>query len=133
MLKFGKYDKINKEHIYDINSYFNRNVLFAICIKLILNHPEITDSFITNFIYLDNKDNIIGISNTDQGTYLIGYKPRKGKTLAEQKILLNNETSKLISILLEMSKDIRKNLKDNNNDLYKKLFISVWEYVSVFV
>lgn len=124
MLKFGKYDRINQSHLYDKDSYLNRNVLFAIAVKLILNHPEITDSFIANFIYLDNKDNIIGISNTDQGTYLIGYKPRKGKTLAEQKILLNNETSKLISILLEMSKDIRKNLKDNNNDLYKKLFIS---------
>lgn len=124
MLKFGKYDRINQSHLYDKDAYLNRNVLFAIAVKLILNHPEITDSFITNFIYLDNKDNIIGISNTDQGTYLIGYKPRKGNTLAEQKILLNNETSKLISILLEMSKDIRKNLKDNNNDLYKKLFIS---------
>ena len=124
MLKFGKYDRINQSHIYDKDSYLNRNVLFAIAVKLILNHPEITDSFISNFVYWDEKDNVVGINNTDQGTYLIGYKPRKGKTLAEQKILLNDETSKLISILLEMSVDIRKNLKDNNNDLYKKLFIS---------
>lgn len=124
ILKFGKYDKINQGHLYDKNSYLNRNVLFAIAVKLILNHPEITDSFISNSMYLDDNDDIIGISETDQGTYLIGYKLRKGKTLAEQKILLNNETSKLISILLEMSKDIRKNLKEHNNDLYKKLFIS---------
>lgn len=124
MLKFGKYDKINKEHIYDIDSYFNRNVLFAICIKLILNHPEITDSFILNCLYYDEKDKIVGVESTDQGKYLIGYKLRKGQSLAEQKILLNEETSKLISILLEMTSDIRKNLKDNNNPLYKKLFIS---------
>ena len=124
ILKFGKYDRITQSHLYDKDAYFNRNVLFAIAVKLVLNHPEITDSFISNFIYIDDKNNVVGIRKTDQGTYLIGYKPRKGKILAEQKILLNQETSKLISILLEMTEDIRKNLKDNNNDLYKKLFIS---------
>lgn len=124
MLKFGKYDRIKKEDIYDIESYLNRNVLFAICIKLILNHPEITDSFIVNCLYYDEKDNIVGVKHTDQGKYLIGYKLRKGQNLAEQKILLNEDSSKLISILLEMSSDIRKNLKDNNNPLYRKLFIS---------
>ncbi len=124
MLKFSKYDRINKSHVYDIDSYFNRNVLFAVAIKLILNHPEITDSFIYNCEYFDDKDNIIGIQSTDQGTFLIGYKPRKGQSLAEQKILLNQNSFKAISILLEMTMDIRKNLKDNNNPLYKKLFIS---------
>ena len=124
MLKFGKYDRINQSHLYDKDAYLNRNILFAIGVKLILNHPEITDSFISNCLYLDDKDNIIGINSTDQGTYLIGYKLRRGQNLAEQKILLNEETSKLICILLEMSADIRNNLKSNNNNLYKRLFIS---------
>lgn len=124
ILKFGKYDRINKSHVYNIDSYFNRNVLFAVAIKLILNHPEITDSFIYNCEYFDDKDNIIGIQSTDQGTFLIGHKPRKGQSLAEQKILLNPNSFKVISILLEMTSEIRKNLKDNNNPLYKKLFIS---------
>lgn len=124
ILKFNKYDRINKKHIYDTESYFNRNVLFAICVKLILNHPEITDSFLFNCLYYDEKDNIIGVKNTDQGKYLIGYKLRKGQDLAEQKILLNENSDKLVSILLKMTSDIRKNLKDNNNSLYKKLFIS---------
>ena len=124
ILKFGKYSRITQSHLYDKDSYLNRNVLFAIAVKLILSHPEITDSFIYNCEYFDNKNNIVGVNTTDQGTYLIGYKPRKGKALAEQKILLNKDTSKVISILLEMSKDMRKNLKDNNNFLYKKLFIS---------
>lgn len=123
MLKFGKYDRINKSHVYDTDAYFNRNVLFAIALKLILNHPEITDSFISNCLYFDDKDNIIGIQSTDQGKYLIGYKLRKGLSLAEQKILLNEDSLNAISILLEMTKDIRKNLKDNNNNLYKNLFI----------
>ena len=124
MLKFGKYDRINKAHVYNSDSYFNRNVLFAVAIKLILNHPEITDSFIFNCDYFDNKDNIIGVKSTDQGTYLIGYKLRKGKNSAEQKILLNQDSLKAVSILLEMTSDIRKNLKENNNPLYRKLFIS---------
>lgn len=124
MLKFGKYDRINQEHLYNRDSYLNRNVLFAIGIKLILNHPEITDSFLSNCLYFDEADNIVGVKSTDQGTYLIGYKLRRGQNLAEQKILLNEESSKLISILLEMSLDIRNSLKNNKNILYKKLFIS---------
>lgn len=124
MIKYGKYDRINISHIYDKESYFNKNMLYAICIKLILNHPEITDSFLLNCQYYDDKDNVIAINNTDQGTYLIGYKKRKGTNLAQQKILLNNETSKLIYILIEMTKDIRESLKKENNYLYKNLFIS---------
>lgn len=124
MIKYGKYDRINISHIYDKDSYFNKNMLYAICIKLILNHPEITDSFLLNCRYYDEKDNVIGINNTDQGNYLIGYKKRKGTNLAQQKILLNNETNRLMSILIEMTKDIRENLKKENNSLYKNLFIS---------
>ena len=124
MLKFGKYDRINKIDVYDTEAYLNRNVLFAIGIKLILIHPEITDSFINSCLYFDDKDNIIGIKYTDQGHYLIGYKPRKGNSLAEQKILLTPESLKLVTILINMSADIRANLKKNNNSLYKKLFIS---------
>lgn len=124
MIKYGKYDKIAACQIYEKNSYFNRNIMYAICIKLILNHPEITDSFLLNCLYYDEKDNVIGVRETDQGTYLIGYKKRRGIRLAEQKILLNKETSKLISILLEMTKDIREGLKKDKNSLYKKLFIS---------
>ncbi len=124
IIKYGKYDRINISHIYDKDSYFNKNMLYAICIKLILNHPEITDSFLLNCRYYDEKDNVIGINNTDQGNYLIGYKKRKGTNLAQQKILLNNETNRLMSILIEMTKDIRENLKKENNSLYKNLFIS---------
>ena len=124
ILKYNKYDGIKQSSLYDRNSYFNKNVLFAIVVKLVINHPEITDSFIMNCEYLDDKDNNIGIIETDQGVFLLGAKARKGINLAEQKILLNKDSMNYINILLEMTKGIRENLKENNNDLYKKLFIS---------
>lgn len=66
MIKYGKYDKIAACQIYEKDSYFNRNIMYAICIKLILNHPEITDSFLLNCLYYHEKDNVIGVRETDQ-------------------------------------------------------------------
>lgn len=123
-IKFGKYDKINIEHLYDKDSYFNANIMYAICLKLIENHPEITLSFLENCTYLDKNDNVAGVINSDAGQYLVSYKKRRGFKNAEQKILLNEDSSKLLGILIEMTESIRNCLKNNGDERYKDLFIN---------
>lgn len=123
-MRLGKYDKVNIENLYDKDSYFNANIMYAICLKLIENHPEITLSFLENCSYLDKNDNIIGVINSDNGQYLVSCKKRRGVKNAEQKILLNEDSNKLLSILIEMTVSIRNCLKNNGDERYRDLFIN---------
>jgi hypothetical protein len=103
--------------IFDRNTIFQRRHALAIAYLLISEHPEITESFLLNCTVTES------IKETDQGTYLVSYKNRKGPDLSEQKILLNNNSLKLINILLDETKIIRNFLQANNNPDYEKLFI----------
>lgn len=68
---------INKKAI------FNKTHAFASCCLLIIYNPAITEQFLKE---LTQSSVVV----TDQGTYLVGKKHRKGKEFSEQKILLTN-------------------------------------------
>jgi hypothetical protein len=96
---------------------FQKKHALAISYLLIVEHPEITESFLLNCDFYES------IKETDQGTFLVSYKNRKGPELAEQKILLNDVSLYLINILLAETAIIREYLKINNHAEYRKLFI----------
>jgi hypothetical protein len=98
-------------------------LLLAIQFKLVVEHPEITESFFKQCFYYDNRNNIICFNETDAGIYFISQKPRIGKNNAEQKILLNKDSQRALDIYIEMTKEMRESLKEQNNEDYKKLFI----------
>lgn len=82
---------INKN--FNVNSIFNRTHLIAVCSLLVINHPAITEQFLKEL----TRNSIV---KTDNGTFLIGKKHRKGLNYSEQKILLNENSEKLINILV---------------------------------
>lgn len=94
---------------------------------LVGNHPEITDSFLINFKLYDLNENLIGIKKTDAGTYLSGNKLRRGSKLAEQNILLNEKTEHIVNLLINSTKPIREELKENGNNDWCKLFVGLNE------
>lgn len=92
---------------------------------LVDNHPEITESFLINFKLFNDNNEMIGLKETDAGTYLTGNKFRKGSRLAEQNILLDEKSKKIINLLIKSTEKIRSYLKNNNNDDWKYLFIGI--------
>jgi len=123
--RFGKYDKITSKDLYNKDALFNRTIVTALFCQLILEHPEITESFILNCKLYDDHGNISCLKNTDAGTYLISYKPRRGVHKSEQKILLSQKSKKIVDLIIESTAVMRKHLKEINNDDYKKLIIFV--------
>lgn len=102
-----------------INSYDLDSFMFL----LISEHPQITESYLLNFELYDELNNLSGYIKTDESSYLIGYKKRRGSELAEQKILLNSKTQKLIENIFHLTKDYREFLKYQNNDDWRYLFL----------
>lgn len=127
--KFKKKHKIN----LDLNELIfksgipTHSVLEYFMFGLIDNHPEITDSFLIKFELYDLKGRLVGIKKTDAGMYLTGNKLRRGSKLAEQNILLNKESEKIINLLLTSTSLIRNYLKKIGNNDWCKLFIGLNE------
>lgn len=105
------------------NTLLTSNSLEPFMFLLINEHPQITESFLLNFELYNNEKNLTGYINIEDCYYLIGYKKRKGAELAEQKILLNDKSKKLIDTVLELTSNYRNYLKNNNNDDWRYLFI----------
>jgi hypothetical protein len=96
---------------FNLNSIFNKNHLFAIQCLLVINHPAITEQFLFEL----TQDSVV---KTDNGTFLVGKKHRKGKEFSEQKILLNDETIKLVKLLVENHEKMRKFTQSKSLNLH---------------
>jgi hypothetical protein len=107
----------------DTNGLVRNTFLLAVQFKLIIEHPEITESFLHECSLYDERDNIFCLRNSDNGNLLVSHKSRKGKKSAEQIISLNTESKRVLDILIELTQDMRDNLKSNNNQDWRKLFI----------
>jgi hypothetical protein len=90
---------------------FNKEHLIAAFSILVIEHPVITDGFLKDI----EKKSVV---KTDQGTFLIGRKHRKGKNYSEQKVLLNERSLKVVNILLDNNKKMGKLVNSDSLTLH---------------
>lgn len=91
---------------------------------LINEHPEITERYLLCLELYNKHGRLVGIEKTDAGIWLVGYKPRKGSSLSQQKILLNKKSESLFNKILRITEPLRKNLQELGDDNYKYLFLT---------
>lgn len=101
-----------------------QRVLAAFAILLIDAHPKITASFLSTLKLFDRHGKQTGFVQTDAGYYLVGDKRRKGSKLAEQRILLTDETTELVRQLIALTEPARNYLKKHRKD-WRNLLIGV--------
>lgn len=94
------------------------------CTALTAMHPEITPSFLENLQIFDKNEKVSGFVCTDAGTYLVGFKYRCGAAMAEQKILLNKNSRKIVKQIIMLTMPLRKYLKSRNDDNYRYLLLT---------
>ncbi|MEC6744611.1 hypothetical protein [Pseudomonas qingdaonensis] len=90
---------------------------------LIAHHSEITPEFLMSCKLYNQHGMISGLEQTDAGWYLVGYKYRKGAQLAEQKILLNDDSYRAVKTLIALTDPARLYLKKKNDPAYRLLFL----------
>jgi len=98
--------------------------LLGHCMVLVANHPQITPSFLENFQLFDKNGKLVGYINSDERNKLIGFKYRRGSKLAEQVIILNDETSQIVEQLIEITTSLREFLKAKHDDAWRYLLLT---------
>lgn len=96
-----------------------RLTLLPHCAILISSHPEITDSFLTKLCLYDQHGNMSGYLLSDGGAKLIGNKYRKGKMHAQQSILLNEKTQKIVEQIITLTQPLRDYLRKKGDDTWR--------------
>lgn len=99
-------------------------LLLAHAAVLVANHPSITPSFLERLELFDKNGQRTGLTKTDAGWYLRGNKMRKGAALAQQDILLNAESLRVVEDVVEMTQRLRDWLRANGRDTWRRLFLS---------
>ncbi|MGQ3170540.1 MAG: hypothetical protein ACT6RZ_08955 [Methylophilus sp.] len=94
------------------------------CILLISNHPVITSSFLENLELFDKHGRLTGFVESDGNYKLVGVKKRRGSRLAQQIVILNEITTKVVKQIIELSSHIREYLKQSNDDNWRYLLLT---------
>jgi hypothetical protein len=98
--------------------------IFPFQCLLVANHQQITPSFLENLELYNKNEEMAGFLKTDTGCQLIGFKRRKGRKKALQKINLNAEMIMLVDELIKITTPLRAYLKSQNDDSWRYLFLS---------
>jgi hypothetical protein len=98
--------------------------LYPFQLLLVAEHPEITSVFLRDFELYNKRGQLSGLLKTNSGYQLIGYKDRKTKKLAEQKIALSERAITLVNQVIEITKPLREFLKKSSNDNWRYLFLT---------
>jgi hypothetical protein len=94
------------------------------CTILVVNHPEITPSYLSNLELFDKNGKQIGFVVKDGHCQLVGYKKRKGSERAQQIITLNSNTSEIVQQMITLTSSIREYLRLKNDDNWRYLILS---------
>jgi hypothetical protein len=90
------------------------NALLPHVTILVHEHPQITTSFLEKLVIFDSKDKQINPIKDDSGWVLRGVKPRKHKKEAEQHVVLNARSLKVVEEILMLTEAPRLYMRKHN-------------------
>lgn len=100
------------------------NTVVPFAYALVAHHSEITSEFLNSCDLYDKHGILCGVIETDAGHYLVSNKYRKGSELAEQKILLTEETYSIVQTLIAITESARQYLRNIGDPNWRRLFLS---------
>lgn len=115
---YGDTDTLNKE--LNLPTVSTMNVLLSL---LVLSHPKITPSWLSEWELYDKKGNQVGFKQVGKQWIAVSYKNRRGATLAQQEVILTDETKEVIEFLIEHTKMARERLKSIGSTEWRKMII----------
>lgn len=100
-----------------------RTTMNAILSLLILAHPKITPSWLQSWELFDKKGRQVGLKQVGNQWMAVSLKKRRGVTLAQQEVILNEETKALVDFLIEHTAIARTRLKSLGDKNWRKMII----------
>jgi hypothetical protein len=97
--------------------------LLPFAAQLVLQHPEITPSFLEHLDLHDKNGKCVGLRRMNGCAYLVGKKNRK-KMWGEQRIKLTWKTLRIVEQVILITHEARQFLKKQGKDDWRALFIT---------
>lgn len=97
------------------------NVLLTL---LIIEHPEITPAWLEKWTLYDKNANRVGYKQVGDQFVIVSYKLRRGSQKAQQQIVLNKSSKKIVEFLIRHTSFARRYLKENGNSNWRKMILT---------
>lgn len=101
----------------------NGLALLPFAVLITIEHPQITTIFLDELELYDKNGKSTGIVEIDGGSYLTGYKMRRGAVNAEQRIKLNSVSLGLVNEIVSLTSPIRRIAQLNGGTHGGRLFL----------
>ncbi|KIF83043.1 hypothetical protein [Noviherbaspirillum autotrophicum] len=90
---------------------------------LVIEHPKITGSFLTNLEMYDKNARLSGITDFGGSWIIDGVKLRKGPSTAQQTFSLSDRAKEVLEQVVALTQPLRKYLKEQGNPLWRRVFL----------
>ncbi|MEZ8854371.1 hypothetical protein AB6E16_02560 [Vibrio atlanticus] len=101
-----------------------KSLLFPFMMELVIEHPEITPSWLISWELFDKSGNRVGYTKAGSSYVAVSYKSRKGAEKAQQVITLNERSVEIVENLIAITALARNALKDMGNDDWRYMLIT---------
>lgn len=100
-----------------------RTTINAILSLLVFHHPQITPSWLQEWELFDKKGNQVGYKQVCNQWMIVSFKHRRGARLAQQEVILNEETKEMVDFLIKHTALARARLKSLEDVNWRKMVI----------
>ncbi|PNG62867.1 hypothetical protein CRN61_09215 [Vibrio vulnificus] len=97
------------------------NVLLTL---LVMEHPLITPSWLEKWDLFDVNGNRVGFKQVGNQYIAVSYKPRKGATNAQQEVVLNEFSKRIVEFLIQHTRMSREHLKQKGDVNWRKMILT---------
>ncbi|MFG6736479.1 hypothetical protein ACGY6K_12765 [Burkholderia pseudomallei] len=100
------------------------DAMLPFMVLLVMRHPQITDAFLATLELYDKYNSRVGFGKNQSGYFLRGFKRRRGKGRAEQRIQMDTDSARIVYRIICVTSICRSYLRKKGDDAYRYLFIS---------
>ncbi len=101
----------------------NANNLMFLCAALVIEHPKITYSWLYNWELFDKNGNQTGFKKAGKNWVAVSWKARKGASNAQQEIILNEYSTRIVRLIKNITDIPRRLLRADGVDDYRYMLI----------
>ncbi|WP_341661042.1 hypothetical protein [Vibrio sp.] len=114
----GEGDQLLKE--LNLPTISTLNVLVSL---LVLEHPKITPAWLQEWELYDKNSNKVGFKQVGKLWVAVSFKNRKGASIAQQEIILNDYSKSIINLLIEHTSYVRDTLKKQGRSDWRYMML----------